>query len=115
DVTEDNWSGYPEGPVVEGGRIPELLRKYPNLHGDLSAGSGYNAISRDPEFGVSFLNEFADQLLFGTDAYKMAQIDGLAVQMKHLLEDALDNDDISQDVFDKITHRNAIRVLKLDE
>ncbi|MFP3903237.1 MAG: amidohydrolase family protein [Armatimonadota bacterium] len=115
DVGEDNWSRYPEGPVVEGGRIPELLRKYPNLHGDLSAGSGYNAISRDPEFAVSFLNEFADQLLFGTDAYKMDQINGLAVQMKHLLEDALSNGDISQEVFDKITHENAIRVLKLDE
>ena len=32
----------------------ELLRKYPNLYGDLSAGSGYNAITRDPAFGDAF-------------------------------------------------------------
>ena len=115
DVTEENWGGYPEGPVTEGGRIPELLRSCPNLHGDLSAGSGYNAVSRDPEFGYAFLTEFEDQLLFGTDCYRTTQIDGLAVQMKHFLEDGLAAGKISQSTFDKITHQNAIRVLGLDE
>lgn len=115
DVNDDNWSGYPEGPVVEGGRVPELLRKYPNLHGDLSAGSGYNAVSRDPEFGYAFVTEFQDQLLFGTDAYRTEQIDGLARQMKDFLEEGLQSEKISREAFDKITHKNAIRVLKLEE
>lgn len=66
DVTVDNRNTYPAGPVTPG-RVPELMRKYPNLCGDLSAGSGFNAISRDPVFGLEFLDEFQDRLLFGTD------------------------------------------------
>ena len=53
--------------MLEGGAVVRLFRQYPNLYGDLSAGSGYNAISRDPEFGYAFMDEFQDRLLFGTD------------------------------------------------
>lgn len=67
DVTAENWGGYPSGPVTEGGRVVELMERYPNLHGDLSAGSGHNAVARDPEFGYWFLDRFADRLHFGTD------------------------------------------------
>jgi len=58
---------YPKGPVKSPMRVPYLLKKYSNLYGDLSAGSGFNAISRDPECGYKFLEEFQDKLLFGTD------------------------------------------------
>ncbi len=51
DVTEENWGGYPRGPVTPGGRVIELMEKYPNLYGDMSAGSGGNAFMGDPEFG----------------------------------------------------------------
>lgn len=57
---------YPSGPVSPG-RLVELMRRYPNLHGDLSAGSGHNAVSRDEAFGCEFLEEFHDRLYFGTD------------------------------------------------
>ncbi len=57
---------YPSGPVTSG-RLVELMRRYPNLHGDLSAGSGHNAVSRDEAFGIDFLEEFQDRLYFGTD------------------------------------------------
>jgi predicted TIM-barrel fold metal-dependent hydrolase len=50
DVTDENRNSYPEGKVKEG-RIVKLMREYENLYGDMSAGSGFNAISRDPEFG----------------------------------------------------------------
>ena len=56
-------------------RLIEMMRAHPNLHGDLSAGSGHNALSRDPAFGVRFLNEFQDRLYFGTD---IATTPGLA-------------------------------------
>ncbi len=46
DVAEETRGGYPSGPVKSSGRLTELLKKYPNLYGDLSAGSGYNAITR---------------------------------------------------------------------
>ena len=59
DVTEETRDGYPTGKVIPG-RVVELMRKYPNLLGDMSAGSGENAIMRDPEFGYAFLEEFQD-------------------------------------------------------
>jgi hypothetical protein len=43
------------------------MRKYPNLYGDLSAGSGCNALARDPEYAIKFMTEFQDRLMFGLD------------------------------------------------
>ena len=43
------------------------MEKYPNLYGDLSAGSGAGAISRDLEFGREFLIRRQDRIMFGTD------------------------------------------------
>ena len=54
---------YPEGPVIPGGRVGHMLRTYPNLYADLSAGSGLKAIDRGREFGRQFLVEFSDRLL----------------------------------------------------
>ncbi len=115
DVTEETWGGYPKGPVVEGGRVPELMHRYPNLCGDLSAGSGFNAVSRDPEFGYAFLEEFQDQLLFGTDVCRPSNRDDVLVNLKNFLEDALAQGEISRETFDKVTHGNAQRILKLEE
>jgi len=111
DVDEDNWGSYPKGPVVEGGRVVELMEKYPNVYGDLSAGSGYNAVSRDPEFGYWFFDEFQDQLCFGTDICSPGGRDSVLVNLANFLNDALENDKISQGVFEKIAFKNAQRVL----
>ena len=67
ELTQADLARYPEGPVAPGGAIDALMDKYPNLHGDLSAGSGAGAISRDPDFGREFLIRRADRLMFGTD------------------------------------------------
>ncbi len=66
-VTQADLARYPDGPVAPGGAIDALMDKYPNLHGDLSAGSGARAISRDLTFGREFLLRRADRLMFGTD------------------------------------------------
>lgn len=58
---------YPNYPVKEEGVVPKLMRRYPNLLGDLSAGSGCNALARDPNYAVRFLEEFQDKLFFGLD------------------------------------------------
>ncbi|HCU34416.1 MAG TPA: hypothetical protein DGT21_02910 [Armatimonadetes bacterium] len=113
DVTPETWGGYPKGSVADGGRIPELMRKYPNMIGEMSAGSGYNAVSRDPEFGYAFFNEFQDQLVFGTDVCRPQNKDDVLINLKNFLEDALAKGRISQQVFDKLTHQNAQRILKL--
>lgn len=101
--------GYPKGLIKKEGRLPELLRRYPNLHCDLSAGSGYNAISRDPEYGPKFLEEFQDKLYFGTD---ICAPDTPAPQAEFLLK--LRNEKrISETCFQKIAKKNAIRLLNL--
>lgn len=109
DVTEETRGGYPEGPVREPGRAVELLRRYPNLYADLSAGSGYNAISRDTDFGYRFLEEFQDKLLFGTDICHVGQ----EVPVVGFLKQAISEGRISREAFEKITRRNAERLLGL--
>jgi predicted TIM-barrel fold metal-dependent hydrolase len=58
---------YPKGPVTPGGWTDRLLSDYPNMYGDLSAGSGLNALTRDEDFTRDFLNRHRDRLLFGSD------------------------------------------------
>jgi predicted TIM-barrel fold metal-dependent hydrolase len=58
---------YPKGPVKRGGITDRLLSDYPNIFGDLSAGSGLNALLRDPEHTRGFLDRHQDKLLFGSD------------------------------------------------
>ncbi|MGH7957409.1 MAG: amidohydrolase family protein [Opitutaceae bacterium] len=60
---------YPKGPVVPGGLTDRWLADYPNLYGDLAAGSGNNALVRDPEFTRGFLVRHQDKLLYGSDCF----------------------------------------------
>ena len=90
--------------------MPELLDRYPNLYGDLSANSGYNALHRDSEFGYRFLERYQDRLLFGTDLLRPGQ----PTPIVGYLRDAVREGHISQETFDKITYRNAVRLLRLD-
>jgi predicted TIM-barrel fold metal-dependent hydrolase len=62
-----NDSAYPSGKIAPGGITDKLLSDYPNLFGDLSANSGNNALSRDPEFTEGFLKRHEDKLIFGSD------------------------------------------------
>ena len=58
---------YPKGPVTAGGWTDRYLSDYPNMYGDLSAGSGLNALTRDEDFARDFLSRHQDKLLFGSD------------------------------------------------
>jgi predicted TIM-barrel fold metal-dependent hydrolase len=58
---------YPKGPVTPGGITDRLLSDYPNMYGDLSAGSGHNAFTRDEDHARDFLKRHQDKLLFGSD------------------------------------------------
>ena len=62
-----NQSAYPTGPIRRGGISDQLLADYPNFFGDLSANSGNNCLSRDPEFTRDFLVRHQDKLMFGSD------------------------------------------------
>ena len=65
DVPTDR--GYPGGPIKKGGLSDRWLSDFPNFFGDMSANSGNNALSRDPEFTRGFLKRHSGKLLFGSD------------------------------------------------
>ena len=58
---------YPKGPVTPGGISDRLLSDYPNMWGDLSAGSGLNAMLRDEDHARDFLKRHQDRLIYGSD------------------------------------------------
>lgn len=102
-------NGYPKGPVTPGGRIPELLEKYPNLYCDLSATSGGQAILRDEKHGLSFLERFSARMLFATD---MCRTD-MEFPLGRWLDKMAKSGDLSMDAYRKICRENAIRLYHL--
>ena len=63
---------YPKGPVTAGGLTDRYLSDYANMYGDLSAGSGLNALTRDEDFTRDFLVRHQNKLLFGSDCTDVA-------------------------------------------
>jgi predicted TIM-barrel fold metal-dependent hydrolase len=108
EVKKTDFNGCPKGKIKRGGAVEKLLSKYPNAYADLSAASGFNAISRDPEFGYRFLEKFQDKLLFGTDICHIGQV----VQLVPYLKKSLEEGKISRIAYGKITQKNAERILK---
>ena len=105
DVTTEGLGAYPKAGVAPGGALDRLFDAHANLWGDLSAGSGANAIGRDREFGRGFLIRRADRLLFGTDYLKPGQdVPQFALLAGFALPD---------DVRTGIERGNAARLLKL--
>ncbi|MBU0713872.1 MAG: amidohydrolase family protein [Verrucomicrobia bacterium] len=109
DVTEKNRNTYPPGKIAAGGAIPRLLDDYPNLQCDISAGSGYNALTRDAEFGYRFMEKYQDRLLFGTDICSPKNDHRHA----EFLRNSLKAGKIRQETFEKIAWKNINRILKL--
>ncbi|MBP1993414.1 amidohydrolase family protein [Paenibacillus eucommiae] len=95
----DKYS-YPQGKLEHGGRVEELMRLYPNLHCDLSAGSGLNALKRDPAFAKTFLLEFQNRVVYGRDLYGNQH------------QEFLNTLGLPGDVLDKIYSGNALRLVK---
>ncbi len=58
---------YPKTKVVSGGITDRLLSDYANMFGDMSAGSGLNAMTRDEERATEFISRHQDKLLYGSD------------------------------------------------
>jgi len=107
DATPADLGSYPKTKVAPGGAIDALMERHTNLFGDLSAGSGAGAISRDLEFGREFLIRRQDRILFGTDFLAPQQ----AVPQFELFEQKLV--DLPKEVQAKIFQGNARKLLKL--
>ena len=112
DCTEEVRAGYPRGKVAEGGRVVELMRKYPNLHVDLSANSGYNAMVRDEEFAYRFLEEFSDRIYYGTDICAANGMQEPLIQLSAWLDQAAENGRISYETYKKVCRDNALRLFE---
>lgn len=103
---------YPKGHVTPGGMTDRLLSDYPNIYGDLSAGSGLNALLRDEDNARDFLKRHQDRLLFGSDCddkdgagSKCSGSQQIAT-VRRLAPDAA--------AVRKMLHDNAARLLKIE-
>lgn len=108
---DDTANLYPKGPVLPGGLTDRYLSDYPNMYGDLSAGSGLNALTRDEDHARAFLQRHQDKLLYGSDCNDRAG-SGAACQgsqtiavVKRLIP--------SPDIRRKLFQENARRLLKI--
>ena len=108
--------GYPSGRVKPGGITDRLLSDYANMHGDLSANSGRNALSRDPDFASDFVLRLSQKLIWGSDCpchdgrggdyqkgYCIAQ-SSLALLKEYVADSG---------ILRRITYDNGARLLKL--
>ena len=95
-------SNYPpeNARILPGGRVPELLRKYPNLYCDMSAGSGCQSLKRDPEFAKGFLEEFQDRILYARDYF----------DNQH--QEFINSLNLATEVLEKVYHANAEKLIK---
>jgi uncharacterized protein len=105
DVTKPEMQQYPNKKVAPGGAIDALMDQYDNIYGDVSAGSGANAMLRDMDFAHDFVVRRADRLLFGTDYLAPGQ----AVPQFSLYNEM----DLPEDVREKVFRGNARRILGL--
>ena len=67
DKNHDPKQNYPLGKVTPGGHTDRYLTEYANMFGDLSAGSGLNALLRDEDHTRAFLARHQNKLLYGSD------------------------------------------------
>jgi len=113
DVTEATRHGYPKGRISGEGRIAKLLRKFPNLLCDISARSGLNALTRDPEYGYAFIEEFYEQILYGTDICVPECVSDIAVHINSFLDEGYLSGNISAEAYRAVCRDNAVAFLDL--
>lgn len=108
-VDKEGRNRWGEGPVLLGGRVPQLFAKYPNLYGDLSANSAGCAMMRDPEFGLNFLETYSERLFFATDMVNTEMIFPLG----QWLDEQAAAGKLTRAAYENICFKNAKRVFGL--
>lgn len=101
-------SGYGQGPVQPGGTLEHLFAACPNLYGDLSAFSAFCAVTRDPAYGLAFLERFQDRLLFATDMTNRRNVPPL----ERFLDAWAKEGRLSAAAYEKICRGNAQRLFR---
>ena len=108
-ASEDR-GGYPSEPFTGDGAVGRLMDACPNLWADTSARSGYNALTRVPEYGLEFLERFCDKMLFGTDNCLVVATDQ-SMAIAALLCRARKEGKLPEEAYRKITEGNAAGLL----
>jgi len=103
----DGAGGYPQEPVVPGGAVERLLGEYDNMYADLSAGSGYNALTRDPQFTRGLIDRHWRKLMFGTDIVRPTDCLEIVQWMREF--------PLTSEQYQAIAAGTARRILGLDE
>jgi predicted TIM-barrel fold metal-dependent hydrolase len=101
---------YPKGKVRPGGLTDRYLSDYANMFGDLSAGSGLNALTRDEDHARDFLRRHQDKLVYGSDCNDHVGT-GPACQGAQTLV-ALHRLAPTSAILAKLLHRNAERLFR---
>jgi len=101
---------YPKGKVVPGGITDRYLSDYPNMYGDLSAGSGLNALLRDEDHARAFLKRHQNKLLYGSDCNDKVGFGEKCSGAKCIEALRKLADEV---VLEKILYRNASALLRL--
>jgi predicted TIM-barrel fold metal-dependent hydrolase len=102
---------YPTSRVTAGGITDRLLSDYPNMFGDMSAGSGLNFFTRDEDHAKHFIEKHQNKLMFGSDCDDTAG-QGKGCQGAQILAN-IRRLAPNRTVQRKILYENARRVLKL--
>jgi predicted TIM-barrel fold metal-dependent hydrolase len=102
---------YPKGKVTPGGMTDRYLSDYANMYGDLSAGSGLNAFTRDEDHARQFIQRHQDKLLYGSDCNDQ---DGQGSKCSGAqMIAAIRRLSPSKDIERKLLYRNAKRVFRI--
>ena len=88
-------------------RVAQLMRRFPNLYCDLSANSGFFALTDNPEKTAAFFTEFSERCVFGTDYFPSVGPAGTSPFLDQLYEDSL----ISLETYTRICRTNALEIL----
>lgn len=108
-VDKEGRNRWGNGPVLPGGRVPQLFAKYPNLYGDLSANSAGCAMMRDPEFGLNFLETYSERLFFATDMVNTE----MTFPLGQWLDEQAAAGKLTRAAYENICFKNAKRVFGL--
>lgn len=104
DVDAGDLGSIPERSIESRGRIWELLAEYDNIYGDISTLGGWNALTRDHEYGQEFLESHHNQLVFGSDYLFPGQ------EVPHF--DLFERFDLDLEAWANIRHRNLENLLR---
>jgi len=100
------WRAFPTG------KVEELMDKHPGLRCDLSASSGYTAISEDLEHTAAFLEKYNERIYYGTDIRQPSDIRVSFMKTAGILDSLYISGKISERAYMNIARENALRLLK---